>query len=61
MIESVIEPNTWRGCGGQGVIWVVDDSALVVRHTRDIHRQIERLLEAITEAHSKRPPGSGAF
>ncbi len=61
MIESVIEPNTWLGSGGQGVIWAVDDSALVVRHTRDVHRQIGRLLEAITEAHSKRPPGGGAF
>lgn len=61
MIESVIEPNSWLGSGGQGVIWAVDDSALVVRQTRDIHRQIGRLLEAITEAHSQHPPGGGAF
>jgi hypothetical protein len=61
MIESVIEPNAWLGSGGQGVIWAVNDSTLVVRQTGDIHRQIGRLLEAITEADSKRPPGSGFF
>jgi hypothetical protein len=38
--------------------WIVNGS-LVVRKTGDVHRQIGRLLEAISDAGSRQPVGGG--
>jgi len=58
MIESVTGPNTWSDNGGQGVVWIVNGT-LVVRQTGDVHRQIGRLLEAISDAGPRQPVGGG--
>ncbi|HVC94880.1 MAG TPA: hypothetical protein VND64_14380 [Pirellulales bacterium] len=58
MIESVTGPNTWTDNGGQGGVWIVNGS-LVVRQTGDVHRQIGRLLEAISDAGPRQPAGGG--
>ena len=58
MIESVTGPNTWTDNGGQGGVWIVNGS-LVVRQTGDVHRQIGRLLEAISDAGPRQPVGGG--
>jgi hypothetical protein len=60
MIESVIGPNTWTDSGGQGGIWIVNDS-LVVRQTGDVHRQIGCLLEAISITRQQRPGVGGGM
>jgi len=45
-IPDLIEPESWEGAGGSGVIRAVHGT-LVVRQTADVHRQIRRLLQAL--------------
>ena len=45
-IPDLIEPESWEGAGGDGVIRAIHGT-LVVRQTADVHRQIRRLLQAL--------------
>lgn len=59
---SVIAPSTWGGVGGDAEICVFEShGALVLSHTREIHKQVEVLLTALrkvpiaTNADADRP------
>ena len=48
VIASTIAPQSWDAVGGPGSIEPFDNAkALVVSQTRDVHRQIENLLDAL--------------
>jgi len=46
LIPDLIEPESWEGAGGDGVIRAIHGT-LVVRQTAEVHRQIRRLLQAL--------------
>jgi prepilin-type processing-associated H-X9-DG protein len=54
LIEELIEPDSWWGAGGEGVIKLYENRQLIVLQTRDVHQKIEKLLRNMQR------PGLGA-
>ncbi len=45
LVQETIEPDSWFDAGGEGTIMVYENKKLVVRQTRKIHNQIEKLIK----------------
>lgn len=48
-ILDLIEPESWKGKGGDGLMRAVDRT-LIIRQTLGVHRKIEKLLRELREA-----------
>ncbi len=60
VITSTLSPDSWDEVGGAGAIEVYDDSqALVISQTRDVHKQIQALLDTLRKARSIQPAPRG--
>ncbi|MHC4396325.1 MAG: hypothetical protein ACYS1A_11790 [Planctomycetota bacterium] len=45
LVQETIEPDSWFDAGGEGTVMVHENKKLVVRQTRKIHNQIDKLLK----------------
>lgn len=52
VIENAVAPDSWETVGGRGVLSFLGD-VMFLRHTGDVHRQVEALLAALRK-HSRR-------
>ncbi|MEE8576308.1 MAG: hypothetical protein V3T31_03555, partial [candidate division Zixibacteria bacterium] len=50
LIEDTIEPDSWWDAGGEGTITVYEGKKLVILQTRDIHNEIETLLNEMRKS-----------
>jgi type II secretory pathway component GspD/PulD (secretin) len=50
LIEDTIEPDSWWDAGGEGTITVYEGKKLIVLQSRDIHTEIETLLNEMRKS-----------
>jgi hypothetical protein len=57
IITETLEPRSWSGKGGNGTIdFLPEKGILVIRHTEEIHQQVQDLLNALRRAQKRKPP-----
>jgi len=50
LIEDTIEPDSWWEAGGEGTITIYENKKLIILQTRDIHKEIETLLNEMRKS-----------
>jgi type II secretory pathway component GspD/PulD (secretin) len=50
LIQQTIQPESWFEAGGEGSITVYERKKLIIYQTREVHNQIEKLLEQLRKA-----------
>jgi type II secretory pathway component GspD/PulD (secretin) len=50
LIQDTIEPDSWWDAGGEGTVTVYEGKKLIVLQTRDIHNEIETLLNEMRKS-----------
>ena len=50
LIEDTIEPDSWFDAGGEGSVTIYENKKLIILQTRDIHKEIETLLNEMRKS-----------
>jgi len=50
LIEDTIEPDSWFEAGGDGSVTIYENKKLIILQTRDIHNEIETLLNEMRKS-----------
>jgi len=51
VIRSLVEPESWNGAGGPGVIeYLAAKKLLLVRQTQEVHLQVDALVRLLMES-----------
>jgi type II secretory pathway component GspD/PulD (secretin) len=50
LIEDTIEPDSWWEAGGEGTVTIYENKKLIILQTRDIHKEIETLLNEMRKS-----------
>lgn len=50
LIQETVEPDSWYETGGEGSITIYENKKLIVRQTREVHKQIEKLFKEMRKS-----------
>ena len=50
LIQETIEPDSWYDVGGEGSITIYENKKLIVHQTREVHKEIEKLLKEMRKS-----------